>query len=254
MSGVVWITGGSTGLGRAAALEFARRGWRVAVTARSEDKLQSLEEEAQGLLGDITAYTGDVTDASRMAEIVIAIEEELGEISTAILNAGTFWSMTADDFRAEVFRKTFEINVMGTANPAEQLIPRMIRRGKGKIYVVASVSGYRGLPKAASYGFTKAGLINMAEALHSELKPHGVTFGVINPGFIDTPLTEKNDFPMPFLMDVDKAAAALTDGVLDGKFEVYFPRFFVWILKLARILPYALYFPLVRRATRGRAD
>lgn len=254
MSGVVWITGGSTGLGRASALEFARRGWRVAVTARSEDKLKSLEAEAAGMLGDITAYPGDVTDAARMAEVVLGIEEDLGEISTAVLNAGTFWSMTAEDFRAEVFRKTFDINVMGTANPVEQLIPRMIRRGSGKIYVVASVSGYRGLPKAASYGFSKAGLINMAECLHTELKPHGVTFGVINPGFVDTPLTEKNDFPMPFLMPVDKAASALTDGVLDGKFEVYFPRLFVWILKLTRILPYGLYFPLIRWATRSRAN
>lgn len=254
MSGVVWITGGSTGLGRASALEFAKRGWRVAVTARSEDKLRELETEADGLLGDITAYPGDVTDAARMAEIVIAIEEDLGEISTAILSAGTFWSMTAEDFRADVFRKTFEINVMGTAIPVEQLVPRMIHRKSGRIYVVASVSGYRGLPRAASYGFSKAGLINMAEALHTELKPHGVTFGVINPGFIDTPLTQKNDFPMPFLMDADDAARALTDGVLDGKFEVCFPLRFVWILKLMRILPYAFYFPVIRWATRSRAD
>lgn len=254
MSGVVWITGASTGLGRAAALEFAQRGWRVAATARSTDKLESLEQEATGLLGDVTAYPGDVTDPVRMAEIVIAIESELGDISSAILNAGTFWSMTAEDFRAEVLRKTFEINVMGAANPAEQLIPRMIRRGAGKIYVVASVSGYRGLPKASSYGMSKAGLINMAECLHTELKPHGVTFGVVNPGFIDTPLTEKNDFPMPFLMPVDKAARALVDGVLDGGFEIYFPRGFVWLLKLMRILPYGLYFPLVRWATRSRSD
>ncbi len=254
MNGVVWITGGSTGIGRATALEFARRGWRVATTARSTDKLQDPGGRCKRTAGDITAYPGDVTDPVRMAEIVIAIEEELGEIDSAILNAGTFWSMTAEDFRAEVFRKTFEINVMGTAIPVEQLIPRMTRRGRGKIYVVASVSGYRGLPKASSYGFSKAGLINMAEGLHTELKPHGVTFGVINPGFIDTPLTQRNDFPMPFLMEVEKAASALTDGVLDGKFEVCFPRGFVWILKLMRILPYALYFPLVRWATRSRTD
>jgi NAD(P)-dependent dehydrogenase (short-subunit alcohol dehydrogenase family) len=254
MSGIVWITGASTGLGRATALEFARRGWRVAATARSADKLADLEMEAKGMLGDVTAYPGDVTDPARMAEIVEAIEKDLDEISTAILNAGTFWSMTAEDFRAEVLRKTFEINVMGTANPAEQLIPRMIRRGAGKIYVVASVSGYRGLPQASSYGMSKAGLINMAECLHTELKPHGVTFGVVNPGFIDTPLTRRNKFPMPFLMQVEDAANAMTDGVLDGKFEVCFPRRFVWLLKLARILPYALYFPLVRWATQRRAN
>jgi len=254
MSGVVWITGASSGLGRATALEFARRGWRVAATARSEDKLKELEQESAGMLGDVTAWPVDVTDPKRIAEIVIGVEENLGDIDTAILNAGTFWPMKANDFSADIIRKTLEINVLGTANPIEQLLPRMIRRGRGKVYLVSSVSGYTGLPQAASYGLSKAGLINMAEALHAELKPQGVHFGVVNPGFIDTPLTEKNDFPMPFLMPVDKAASALTDGVLDGRFEVYFPRFFIWLLKIARMLPYGLYFPLVRWATRSRAD
>ncbi|WP_417514084.1 SDR family NAD(P)-dependent oxidoreductase [Minwuia sp.] len=252
MSGVVWITGGSSGLGRQSALEFAKRGWRVAVTARSEDELKELEGEAADFLGDITAYPGDVTDPKRMASIVSEIETDLGAISTAVLNAGTYRPMTGEDFRAEVIRELFDVNVMGSAHPMEQLIPRMIVRGAGKIYVVGSVSGYRGLPKAAAYGFTKAGLINMMESLRAELTPKGVTVGIINPGFIDTPLTQKNDFPMPFLMPVDKAAEQLVDGVLDGRFEVAFPRTFVWILKLVRMLPYALYFPLVRRVTRDR--
>ena len=254
MSGVVWITGASAGIGRATALEFARRGWRVVATARRAELLKELEQESEGLLGDVTAYPGDVTDGAGMARVIAAIEEELGAISSAVLNAGSFWSMTARDFRAEVIRKTFELNVMGTANPLEHLLPRMIERGAGKIYVVASVSGYRGLPTAASYGMSKAGLINMCEALYGELKPLGVTVGVVNPGFVETPLTDRNRFPMPFLMKADKAASALVDGVLDGGFEIYFPRRFVWILKLTRILPYGLYFPLVRRATRSRSD
>lgn len=254
MSGVVWITGASTGLGRATALEFARRGWRVAVTARRAELLDELAQEASGLLGDISAYPGDVTDPARVAEIVSGIESNLGAISSVVLSAGSFWPMTAQDFRAEVLRKTFELNVMGAAHPLEQLLPRMIRRGAGKIYVVSSVSGYRGLPTASSYGMTKAGLINMCEALHNEVKPLGVTVGVVNPGFIETPLTDRNEFAMPFLMPVDKAASALVDGVLNGGFEICFPRRFVWLMKLARILPYGLYFPLVRWATRSRSD
>ena len=252
MSGVVWITGASSGLGRQAALEFARRGWRVAVTARSEDKLTALEKESAGFLGDIKAFPGDVTDGKAMAGVIAAVEAEMGDISTAVLNAGAYFPMMGRDFSADTMRKQFGINVLGTAHPLEHLIPRMIARGQGRIYAVASVSGYRGLPRAAAYGASKAAIINMAEALRTELKPLGVTVGVVNPGFIETPMTEGNDFPMPFLMPVEKAPSQMVDAVLSGKFEVVFPRLFVWMLKLGRMLPHAIYFPLVRRITRGR--
>ncbi|WP_416899095.1 MAG: SDR family NAD(P)-dependent oxidoreductase [Minwuia sp.] len=252
MSGLVWITGASQGLGRQAALEFAKRGWRVAATARNEENLKSLEAEAAGHLGDVTAFPGDVTDPKRMAEVISEIETQLGDITTAVLNAGTYYPMMGRDFSAETVRKQFEANVMGAAWPLEHLIPRMIARKRGRIYLVASVSGYCGLPRAGAYGMTKAGLINLAESLRTELKPLGVTVGVVNPGFIDTPLTQKNEFPMPMLMPVDKAAREMVDGVLSGKFEVVFPRTFVWLMKLGRMLPYGLYFPLARYVTRGR--
>lgn len=252
MTAVVWITGASSGLGRQAALELAERGYRVAATARREAELDALAAEADGMLGDITAFPGDVTDAARMAEVAEAVEHELGPIGIAILNAGSYWPLTADRFDAESLRRTFEVNVMGAALPMEHVLPRMIERGEGRIYVTSSLSGYVGLPMASAYGMTKAGLINMAESLHNELKPHGVRFGVIVPGFVKTPLTAKNDFPMPFLMEVDEAAKALVDGVLAGRFEVAFPLPFVLIMKVLRLLPYALAFPLIRWATRTR--
>jgi NAD(P)-dependent dehydrogenase (short-subunit alcohol dehydrogenase family) len=253
MSGIVWITGASSGLGRASALEFARRGYRVAATARREEELNTLVAEAAGELGDVTAFPGDITDAEGIAAVVARIEEELGGIGTAVLNAGSYTPVTAETFTAEAVRATMDLNVVGAARCLEPLLPRMIERGTGRIFVVASVAGYRGLPRAASYGASKAALINMAEALNSELKPLGVHFGVVNPGFVKTPLTDRNTHPMPFLMPVGKAAERLVDGVLGRGFEVRFPFVFTTIMKLVRCLPYALYFPLVRRATRSRS-
>jgi len=253
MSGIVWVTGASSGIGRAAALEFARRGYRVAATARRADELATLAAEASGELGDITAFPGDITDAAGIAAVVAAIEDDLGTIDTAVLNAGSFQPLTVETFSAEAIKATFDLNVVGTARCLEPLLPRMIARNAGRIFVVASVAGYRGLPQSAAYGASKAALINMAEAFHTELRPHGVHFGVINPGFVETPLTDRNTFPMPFLMPVDKAARRLVEGVLGRRFEVSFPFVFTTLMKLVRCLPYALYFPLVRRVTARRS-
>ncbi|MDF1721011.1 MAG: SDR family NAD(P)-dependent oxidoreductase [Minwuia sp.] len=254
MSGIVWITGASSGIGRAAALEFARRGYRVAATARRADELATLVDEASGQLGDVTAFPGDITDAEGIASVVAAIEEDLGTIDTALLNAGGFQPMTVETFSAEAIRATMDLNVVGSARCLEPLLPRMMARKAGRIFMVASVAGYRGLPRSAAYGASKAAMINMAEAFHTELRPHGIHFGLVNPGFVKTPATDRNDFPMPFLMPVDAAAKRLVDGVLGRSFEVSFPFVFTTIMKLVRCLPYGLYFPLVRRVTRSRSS
>jgi short-subunit dehydrogenase len=127
------------------------------------------------------------------------------------------------------------------------VIPTFRKRHSGHISWIASVSGYRGLPKAAAYGPTKAALINLAESLKEELAQDGVTISVINPGFVKTPMTAQNEFPMPFLMDVEDAARVTIAGLQKQKFEVAYPGRFVAILKFARVLPYAWYFWLIRR-------
>lgn len=248
---VVWITGASSGIGAAVATEFAARGWRVAVTARRQSALQ--EVCATHKDGLIQSFVGDVTNAARMAEVVADIEAELGPIDVALLNAGTYFPLSAKEFDLDQFESNFRVNVFGTANALKPVQDRMIARGRGEIMIVSSVAGYSGLPLAATYGATKAALINFAESCHMELKPLGVTMKVINPGFIDTPLTAKNEFPMPFLMPVDKAAKRVVDFAGKPGFELTFPRRFTWLLKILRLLPYPLYMALVGRGTGANA-
>ncbi|WP_022728179.1 SDR family NAD(P)-dependent oxidoreductase [Fodinicurvata sediminis] len=245
-----WITGASSGLGRELALQMARDGWSVAVSARSAEKLDSLVSEAAGARGGVVAYPLDVTDAEAVNRTVARIESELGPVDQAVLNAGTHQPTPANEFKASDFRKLVDLNLMGTIHCLEVLIERFRARRAGRIAVVASVAGYTGLPQASAYGMTKAGLINLCEALRVELKPDNITVQVVNPGFVRTPLTDRNDFPMPFLMDVEDAACALYKGLSRNSFEITFPRRFTYMVKLLRILPYPLKLAVTARMLR----
>lgn len=243
----VWITGASMGIGEALARRLARDGAEVVASARSAERLDALAaEDADG----IVAWPLDITDHAAVREAVARIEAERGPIDVAVLNAGTHRPVAAADFTAAGLRDLMEINVMGTAACLEALLPRMIARGRGRIAVVASVAGYRGLPTSAYYGATKAALINLTESLKFDLDRAGVTIQLIDPGFVKTPLTDRNEFPMPFLIGADVAADRIATGLRSSRFEIAFPRAFVAILKLLRLLPYRLYFPLVGRGTR----
>ncbi|MEM9590193.1 MAG: SDR family NAD(P)-dependent oxidoreductase [Pseudomonadota bacterium] len=155
--------------------------------------------------------------------------------------------VTPPDLDPKAFRKSMEVNFMGVVNVLAQVVPDMMKRGSGQIAIVSSVAGYRGLPKAAAYGATKAALINLAESLYPELEEKGVTLSIVNPGFVETPMTSVNDFPMPFIMPVDAAAERLLQGLERKRYEITFPRRFTWIMKIVRILPNAIYFWIVRR-------
>ncbi|GAB5387619.1 MAG: SDR family NAD(P)-dependent oxidoreductase [Alphaproteobacteria bacterium] len=254
---VAWITGASTGIGRATAIEMASRGWTIIASARTADKLESLRDEVTkaGHPGKIVVIPADVTDRKGLHDVVDRIEKDVGKIDLALLNAGTFKKDTATRFDAEEFRRTVDINIMGTVNSLEPLLPRMLKRKAGHIAIVSSVAGYRGLPYSLSYGTTKAGLINLAESLKTELDGHNVKVQVVNPGFVKTPLTDKNDFEMPMLMPVDKAAVALADGLEGNSFEITFPRKFTFWMKRLRGLPDRLYFPLVKKGLgSGKPD
>ncbi len=246
---LIWITGASSGLGRGLAERLARDGHTVAASARRADELKALEADCTGAAGTIVPLPLDVTDRAELRSQAEKLFEDHGVPDAVILNAGTYRPVTAEAFDAEAFGKQVEVNLMGAVNTLEAVIPAMRERGSGRIVIVASVAGYRGLPTAAAYGATKAALINLAEALRVELAPHGVIVQVVNPGFVDTPLTRKNEFKMPFLMPLEAAIRRMARVLETDRFEVTFPRRFTWQLKLLRCLPYALYFPMVRRFT-----
>ena len=250
--GCAWITGASSGLGHALALRMAADGWRVAASARNADALSELSRRAEGLAGEIQAFPLDITDAQAVATTVAAVRGALGPIDQAVLNAGNHQPVHATELTAAPFRQLIELNLMGSVYCLEALLPEMIERRSGRIAVVASLAGYRGLPTSSAYGMTKAGLINMAEALKPELEAHGVQIQLVNPGFVRTPLTDKNDFPMPFLMELEDAAEAFYRGLRSERFEIVFPWRFAFLMKILRVMPASLALALTRRLVPER--
>lgn len=248
---LVWITGASSGLGHALALEMAARGYPLVVTARSLDDLQALKSEIEGKhQGAIVQVAeGDVTEIERMEQIVQSMDGE-GGIGIAVLNAGIYIPIDGTKPDLAAMHKTVDVNLKGTMNCVVPLIEAMKPRRSGQISLVASVAGYSGLPMSAAYGATKAGLINLAEALRFDTDRMGITLQVVNPGFVETPATDDNPFEMPFVLKVDDAARRMADGLEKGSFEVTFPKRFTYMLKFLRLLPHGLYHWLVSRGTQ----
>lgn len=242
--GSAWIVGASTGIGRDLALRLASEGVATTITARTAKALGELASENSLF----TPAAGDVTSMADLKAIFQSITTRAGAPDLIVLNAALWDPMSVDDYGAERAQKSMLVNYGGVCNALEVIIPTLKARGKGHIAIVASVAGYRGLSRALAYAPTKAALINLAEALNLELHSSGVKVSVINPGFVDTPMTARNDFPMPFIVSSKAAAEAIFRGLKRGQFEIAFPWRFVIMLKLLRILPYSLYFPLARRA------
>jgi short-subunit dehydrogenase len=240
---IVWITGASSGMGREMALQLARAGVKVAATARSAEKLATLCAEAPG----IHAFPGDVGDAEAMARVVAEIEARLGPIDLAILNAGVWQPTRIDTLAVARLTHSMHINYLGVVHGLVPLVPLMTARGRGRIAIIGSVAGYRGLPMGAAYGPSKAALINLAECLQPELKACGVDVIIVNPGVIRTPMTAPNTFPMPFIVEAEDAAARIIRGLARGRYEIAFPWPMKILMKIARILPNWLYFRIARR-------
>jgi short-subunit dehydrogenase len=238
-----WITGASSGIGRELALQLARDGVTVAVSSRSPDKLEALAHEHKG----IRPYAVDVTNPSAVSDVHRRIIDQMGHIDLAVLNAGTWQPISAVRYNARTAAESMSVNYLGIAHALEPLIPAMKYAGRGQIALVASVAGYRGLPKAAAYAPSKAAVISLAEVLRLELASHGIVVSLVNPGFVKTPMTVENDFPMPFIIKAEDAAARIIKGLRKQRFEVAFPWQLVAMLKLGRILPYGLYFKLAGR-------
>lgn len=251
---VVWITGASTGIGAALAREMARQGYVVAASARKISELKTLESDAARLKGAIRAYPCDVEDRLGMQLTHDNIVRELGPISIAIFNAGVYLPLDGRKIDSALFRKSFDVNVMGVVHGLEAVIPPMVACQCGRIVIVSSVTGYGGLPTSSAYGATKAALINMAESLKFDLDKAKVGIQVVNPGFVKTPATDSNEFKMPFIVTAEKAARRIMRGIRKGHFEITFPRRFTFMLKFLQLLPYRAYFALTRKMTGANKD
>lgn len=237
---IAWITGASSGIGAATALRLVKDGWTVVATARSEDKIETLVHHVEAFgngAGRIINYPGDVTDAAQMAEIIEKIESEWGPIDLAVLNAGILLPDTIETFSAAQLKQQYEVNVFGTAHCLEPVLRVFRARKRGHIAIVASMAGYRGLPRFISYGSSKAALIYMAEALAVETRGTDIRVQVVNPGFVKTPMIGALDEYKPMMMDVDQAAEDLIRGLNGGFFEIAFPWAFGLGAKIVGLLP-----------------
>lgn len=250
--GLAWVTGASSGIGRAVAVELARRGFVVVVTARREAELRKVVGEAMSVGGAMLVLPGDITDRAGMEALVHKIERDHGPIALAFLNAGGATPHGAHGIGAEAIRAGWELNVEGTLNCLRPVLAAMKQRARGQVAVNGSIAGYGGLPRGMAYGAAKAALIHLCESLKFDMDRHGVTMQIVNPGFVQTPMLDGADFPTPFLVPVGEAGRRIVDGFEAGGFEISFPKRLAWPAKFAHILPYWLYFRLVGWATGQR--
>lgn len=237
----VWLVGASTGIGAAMARTLAARGARLALSARSADKLQALGIDGALLL------PCDATDAGSIAGARRTLLGAWGGVDLVVYLAGDYVPMRANEFDLARAERVIDVNFNGALRLTGAVLAEL--PPGGGIAFVASVAGYRGLPRALCYGPGKAALIHFAECLHLDLETQGIGVWVINPGFVQTRLTAQNDFAMPALLTPAQAADAAIEGFATGDFEIHFPKRFSRLLKLLSLLPYRWYFPLVRRFT-----
>jgi short-subunit dehydrogenase len=248
----VWLTGASSGIGEALVPLLLRRGARVAVTARRADRLEALAAGWRQTGGEVLVVPADVTVRTQVLDATATVDAAWGGVDVAILNAGTNMPAAGGGFDSGQFVGVMTLNYFGAIYGIEAVLPGMLARGRGHIVGVASLAGYRALPTSAAYSASKSALAIALDSLRFDLEPRGIKVTVVNPGFVRTPLTDRNAFHMPFLMPVERAAAAMVRDIEREKKESHFPFLFSWIVKGLRILPYPIYERLIRRGTRGQ--
>ncbi len=240
----VWLVGASTGIGRAVAEALHGLGAQVIVSARSAAALQELAKQLAGL----QIFPLDATDQAAVKAAATNLLQA-GSLDLVMYCAGIYQPLRAQEMKSETMAQHMNVNYLGAVYVTEAVMPAMLAAKHGHVSYVSSVAGFRGLPKALAYGPTKAALINMAEALYIDLHDEGLGVSIINPGFVDTPLTSQNTFRMPALISPAQAAIEIIAGWEAGKFEMHFPKRFTAWLKLMRSAPHSLYFKMTRQFT-----
>ena len=247
MSKKIWITGASSGIGKALAIKFAKEGWQVAASARREKLL----EELSHMNSNIFSFPLDVTDQKNSFNTFHKILEKFNNIDLCIFSTGFYDPKTEKEINLEQIKNTMNINFFGTLNSIKAVEKYFKEKKDGHISIVSSVAGYRGLPNSTGYGPSKAALINLAESLYFDFKKFNVRVSLISPGFIKTPMTDKNKFKMPFIKSSEFAANKIYKGLINSNaFEITFPKQLTIVMKILRILPYWKYLYLIKKLTK----
>ncbi len=244
---VIWITGASTGIGKATALKFASKGWSVAASARRKNLL----DELSLLNSNIHSFPLDVTNEEDCKKTFDKIIEKFKNIDLCIFSTGIHDPESEKVFNAKIIRKIMEVNFFGTMNTINSVYNFYKNNQKGHICIVSSVAGYRGLPAAGAYCSSKAALTSFSESLYFDLSRHNVKVSLVSPGFIKTPMTDKNSFYMPMLKTAEYAAEKIYNGLINkNSFEIHFPKSFTYLMKLIKFLPYFIYFGIQKLANK----
>ena len=247
MKKVIWITGGGTGIGKAVAIKFANQGWNVAISGRRENILK----EVEGTNPNIKSFPLDVNDKGKCFEIMNNIKDEFGDIDICFFSTGTWDPKKEREIDVEQIENVFKVNFFGTLNSIKAVEKYFKNRKSGTITIVSSIAGYRGLPNSTGYGPSKSALNNLAESLYFDFGRSNVRVCLVSPGFIKTPMTDKNDFKMPFLKTSEYAAEKIYDGLVNkNSFEIHFPKSLTTILKILSFLPNKIYFGLIGKLTK----
>ena len=242
----IWITGASSGIGKALAEKFALEGWRVAVSARRKEILDEMADNK-----NISSYPLDVTNQEQINDVFSKIISEFGNLDLCVFSSGTYDPKLEQEINIQQNKFVMETNFFGVLHCIKSVEKYFKDRRDGHISVVSSIAAYRGLPNSSGYGPSKAALTNLTESLYFDFKKCNVRISLVSPGFIKTPLTDKNEFPMPFIKSPEFAAEKMFDGLTKSKaFEIHFPKALTMLLKLLRILPYRIYLFLIDKGVK----
>ena len=247
----IWITGGSTGIGKAVAIKFASKGWNVAISARRKKLLEEISNNYENIHG----FPLDVTDKQKCKDVFEQIKNKFHNIDICFFSTGTWDPKKEKNIDVEQIEEVFKINFFGTLNSIKTIEDYFRKRKEGIITIVSSIAGYRGLPNSTGYGPSKSALNNLAESLYFDFKRFNVRVCLVSPGFIKTPMTDKNDFKMPFLKTTEYAAEQIYDGLLNKNvFEIHFPKTLTLTLKIFSFLPSKIYFYLIGKMTKHQKN
>ena len=244
---IIWITGASSGIGKSLAIKFANEGWQVAASARRENLLKELNDTNP----NIHSFPLDVTDSEKCIAISNEIISKLSNIEVCVFCTGIHDPKSERSLNLEKIKKIMEVNYFGTVNSINSVYNYFKKKRSGHISMISSVAGYRGLPAGGAYCASKSALTTFAESLYFDMKRFNVKVSVIHPGFIKTPMTDQDDFPMPMIRSPEFAADEIFKGLTQSNaFEIHFPKQFTFIMKILKIMPNWLYLKLVKKGMK----